>query len=92
MDFYVQILDGNTVKTRLLYNTLMVSTSTTLYDKLDAGFVYWEIGVSSTDGSKVPAFLKLSGYLNDGESSYVAVLYEHGKPFYVSEETRVDPR
>jgi len=70
----------------------MVSASATLYDKLDSSFVYWEIGASSTDGSKVPAFLKLSGYLNDGESSYVAVLYEHGKPFYVSKENRIDPR
>ena len=73
----------------MLYNTYMVSTSTSLYDKFTPAFVYWQI---TTDGEKIPAFLRLSGYLNDGESNYVAILYEHGKPFYVPEEESIDPR
>jgi hypothetical protein len=70
----------------------MVSSSSTLYDKLSPAFVYWQIGSTNTDGSKIPAFLKLQGYLNAGESKYVAVMYEHGKPFYVPEAQRKDPR
>ena len=76
----------------MLFNTYMVSSSAALYDKMQPSFVYWEIGGTTTNGAKIPAFFKLSGYLNDGESKYVAVLYEHGKPFYVPEETRIDPR
>ena len=72
----------------MLFNTYMISSSAavpTLYNKLAPAFVYWEIGATTTNGAKIPAFLKLAGYLNDGESKYVAVLYEHGKPFYVPE-------
>lgn len=92
LDFYVQILDGNTVTARMLFNTHMITTSTSLYNKISAAFVYWEIGASTTDGSEIPGFLKLTGYLNDGESKRLGIMYEHGKPFYEPEATRNDPR
>jgi hypothetical protein len=34
-------MEGNTAKAKLLYNTYMVSTTTTLYDKFTPAFVYW---------------------------------------------------
>ena len=74
------------------YNAHIVSESTSLYNKLMPSFVYWQIGKKTTNGQKIPAFLKLSGYLNAGESKYVAILYEHGKPFYVPDATATDSR
>jgi hypothetical protein len=70
----------------------MVTTNSSYFDKINAAFVYWEIGASTTDGSQIPAFLKLTGYLNDGESKRLGIMYEHGKPFYVPEASRNDPR